>query len=171
MIKQAGNNAGLSRNAWQVLSRAMVLLLLLTHQSWAGSVCLCSPQVTSQSAGCQATQHSISTSKPEEHSESFSSSHCAKEEDGAVASLSEQETAITDSRSSQPTEQVVSCCRAPALHEAEAAYVSSPNQAPAINILPSIYLSNQTNQAPAAFTIHHRHHTRPLYLAFSCLLI
>lgn len=172
MIKratQAGFIKGFSGNAWQVLMKTLVLLLVLNHQAWAGNTCHCNPQIGAQQAGCHAAQHSASmVSVQQEDLRGHSSHHCAEKEKPAI---SDQEKVVNGKHFDQLPQSVKTCCRASSQVEAEAVSVAPPSQTPLINVLPLTNVGAQTKLTPAPFIIHPLHPTRPLYLSFSSLLI
>lgn len=172
MIRQAPQARfinGFSRNAWQALMKTLVLLLVFSHQAWAGNICHCDPQIGAQHAGCHEEQRSTAmASVQQEDLMTYSSHHCAEEEKPVIA---DKEKAVAGKHFNQLPQSVITCCQASSQVEAEAVSAAPPSQAPLINVLPPTNVGAQTNLTPAPFTIHPLHPTRPLYLSFSCLLI
>jgi hypothetical protein len=166
---QAGFINGFSRNSWQALTKALVLLLVFSHQVWAGHICHCNSQTGAHHAGFHAAQHPTSmASVQREDLRIHSSHHCAEEEKPAIA---DKEKAVTGKHFDQLPQSVIACCQGSSQLEVAAVSVSPPSQTPLINVLPPTNVGAQTNLTPAPFTIHPLHPSRPLYLSFSCLLI
>ncbi len=144
----------------RALRWALVLLLLLTQQSWSGIACLCKPRSESQSASQHACSQAAPTSVAETHQGGDTHSSCL----GAGATSQDIEL------NTSPQGAHV-CCQTTQPAEAQGAVVSAPNPVLVENTLPSLNIGAAVVTTPVYFGVHRPPRRRPLYLAFSCLLI
>jgi hypothetical protein len=146
---------------WRALMRGFALLLLLTHQPWAGVICAFTYQDDSH-AGCSAAQRKdITAEARQEVSDSHTSSHCASEE--APVPVAEFDNS---------PQNALACCSGAPQADALAVAVSSPKPMPVENAPPPIHTGAQKNPTPALTgAIHPQRRQRPIYLSLSCWLI
>ncbi|MGH9835182.1 MAG: hypothetical protein ACREBD_15960 [Blastocatellia bacterium] len=159
--QKAQTGTALIHAPWRVLMRASVLLLLFTHQSWAGVFCDCTHQDESQHVCCHTAQHNhIAAEMHQEGLEAEASSHCESEE-----------ATTPDSQFENSQQSATICCYAAPQTDLQGVALTSPNPQTAEESFPLVHINARTIPATAYFNIHPQHHNRPLYLAFSCWLI
>lgn len=143
------------------LMRVTVLLLLFTHQSWAGVICGCTRQDDSQHTCCPTAEHNDTAAEIHQGGlDAPASSHCPSE--GATT---------PDFQFENLPQCATMCCYVAPQTDAQGVTVSSPNPQTVEDTLPLVHINAQTIPEPASFNTHQQHHKRPLYLAFSCWLI
>ncbi len=145
------------RTASRMLACGFVLLLLFTHQSWAGVICNCNHPDESEHACCHRAQHDNPAVETYQEGSDTHSSHCKSREamaPGAQFDYSPQ--------------GVKRCCHSAHEDDAQAVIISSTKQLPVKSALPPVHIGAQTIIAPASIYIHPQRRNRLLYLAFSC---
>ena len=145
------------RAASRALARGSVLLLLFSHQVWAGAVCGCN-HLDGGGHACnrmaRRDNHAIGT-YPEDSG--THSSHCAR-----------PETLAPGAQFDNSTHGVKMCCQSAQNAGEQTVAVSSTKQLPMENLLSPVRTGAQTTVASASVSIHTQRRDRPLYLAFSC---
>lgn len=165
MKRQARTTSGIeifSKSIWRMLLSGVALLLLFTHQSYAGVICRCDHHVGS-AHGCHEASHVSGSASPsvQEESDTHSRHSCAAE--NAVAS---------DTQPVGVSKQSEVCClsRRPVI--AEIVTVSRQDIAPVIfNILPLVLPEAPKTGSPASSGEPDPPRSRLLYLALSCFMI
>ena len=151
-----------SRGAWRSPLRLLALMLLFTHQSWAGAVCFCEYEGKHQHDCSQGAYHCDSSMATQYGDRDVNSSISCPEEEGKPA----QENQLD----SLP-QSVRLCCHSLPPVEVQAVSVSSPIPVPVITTpqLDDFVLPGAV--ASASVKIVYPPRARPLYLTLSCLLI
>lgn len=145
----------------RALTRGIVLLLLLTHQSWAGVFCKCTHQDKSQHTCCSAARRNETAAQMrQEGLVAHAPPHCASEE-----------ATTPDSQFKNLLQSAMKCCSAAPQSDAQGVAVPLPNPPIVKNTLPLVFINGQTPTEPAFFNVHPQRHKRPIYLSLSCLLI
>jgi hypothetical protein len=146
-----------ARTASRALARGFVLLLLFTHQSWAGVICICNRPDASGHACGRRTRHDNPAVEPREEGSDSHSSHCKGRE--AVA---------TGAQFDYSPQGVKRRCQSVQEDGAQAVITSPTKQLPVNNPPAPVYIDAQTTIAPASICVHPQRQNHSLYLAFSC---
>lgn len=158
-----------SRVAWRRLAQGVAILFLLTHQAWAGIICLCQNENDAQQdsqmahACCPAAHHSGSGVSTEEAGESTQTS-CPEE--GALG-IDDQ---CSDGQSGTLLQGAMVCCHETPQAEKNAA-ISLQQPAPVVNTQPLVSHDDQSVSDFIPYKLHQLYRTPPLYLSFCCFLI
>ena len=145
-----------ARTPSRALARGFVLLLLFTHQSWAGVICICNrPDASGQACRRLARRNNPAVETSEEVSDTHSS-HCKGREAMAPGAQFDYSPQGVERR-----------CQSAQEDGAQAAITSPTKQLP-IAISAPVYIDAHTFVAPASIQIHPQRRNRLLYLAFSC---
>jgi hypothetical protein len=166
---QAGFINGLSLNGRLALMKALVLMLVLSNQTWAGNICHCNPQTGAQHASCHEAQQSTSMESEERGGTKTHSWHQRAWKE--MPAIADKDKTVAGECSARLPHGHMTCCHANSRLEIAVINVSPPGQMPLINALALTNLGIRTNPTPAPVTIRPMHSTRPIYLADSCLLI
>lgn len=164
---------------WRKTLPVFVLLLLFTHQTWAGGLCLCKPEGKVSHSGCHTMQlpdQAMDEAPPSGcHTAHFpEQSTQAMPEDATPQSTqhcSETQSLVADAQPEKLAHSTMICCRLQPNTEAQAIPVTAQNQGLIVATLPFNHFGAQSNSAPLPDNFHHPHQKRPLYLSYSCLLI
>lgn len=156
-----------NRSPFQAIWRTIVLLLFVAQQSWAGSACLCDVPDAYQPAECHDSTSPISATNHQQETGQNQSHPCMADKADTAR--------LDESISSEPVSSdwpnlTAMCCQASLQPDAEASYARSQTPSPSIGILPSVFIGPSARPVLTAFATSTTH-SRPLYLAFSCLLI
>jgi hypothetical protein len=146
---------------WRALMRGFVLLLLLTHQPWAGVICAFTYQDDSH-AGCSAAQRNdITTEARQGVPDAHTLSHCASDEGP-----------IPDPQFDNLPQSGLACCSGAPQADAMEVTISSPKPTPVENNPLPVHTGAPKNLTPALTgAIHPQRRQRPIYLSLSCWLI
>jgi hypothetical protein len=146
------------------LAIGVTLSLIASPQAWAGTACLCESQFGRQHSRCQEAHHRDTTVKMQgENTASEPSSSCSCEP-------STQATGVAQVPFQSSPGTV--CCALKPQSEPPASFVQMPSQVGAAPVQSADCLLWPTASGPAhTFNLIRRYSKRPLYLAFSCLLI
>src|SRR5262249_5454689 len=145
-----------SCTASRALARGFVLLLLFTHQSWAGIICLCNRPDASKHACCRLALHNNPAVDTSDGVSDTHSSHCKGREATAPGAQFDYSPLGVEKRCQWSQEDV-----------AQAAITSPTKQLP-VGAPAPVYIDAHTFIAPASIRIHPQRRNRLLYLAFSC---
>ena len=178
-VAQTGIIKAFRQRQWRKLVSVLVLLLLFTHQTWAGGLCFCEPEGKAPNSGCHTM---LPPDKPKAEAP-HSGCHTAHFPGRTTVAMPEVATPQSTHRRSEaepPAAQpeklansTMICCHLQPDAEAQAIPVTARNQGPILTTLPIIHCGAQPNSAPLPDNFHHphQHQKRPLYLSYSCLLI
>ena len=177
-VAQTGIIKAFRQGQGRKLMPVLVLLLLFTHQTWAGGLCLCEPEGKAPHSGCHTMQSPVQSIDEASHSGCHTTHFSdqttqAMPEDATPLSThhcSESESSLADAQPGQLHITMI-CCHLQPDAEAQAIPVTAQNQGLIVATLPFIHFGAQSNSAPLPDNFHHPHQRRPLYLSHSCLLI
>lgn len=154
------------RGAWRVLPRLLALMLLFTHQSWAGAVCFCEHEGEHQH-DCSQVAHHCDSSMAAHHGDW----HGDRDANSSMPCSEEERTLVQgDQLDSLPQSVRLGCHSLPPT-DAQALSVSSPIPVQIVPIQPFNDFSLAGTSAFASTKVVYPPHSRPLYLTLSCLLI
>ena len=158
-----------SRTTWRRLAQGVAILLLLTHQAWAGVVCICQHNDGLQQAAqmahvCSAARHHSDVRA--EHTGEVADSSAAYSEEGAPGT----DDRCSGNQSCTLLQGAMVCC--PDVPQAEQnATISLQKPAPVISNRSLVSIKGQSVPVFIHYNFHQLYRTQPLYLSFSCFLI
>lgn len=170
-VAQTGIIKAFRQRQWRKLVSVLVLLLLFTHQTWAGSLCFCEPEGKAPNSGCHTMlppdQPRVESPHPGCHTAAML--EVATPQHRRL----EAEPPVADAQLGNMANSTMICCHLQPDAEAQTISVTAANQRPILATLPIIHCGAQPNSAPLPDNFHHphQHQKRPLYLSYSCLLI
>ena len=179
-VAQTGIIKAFRQRRWRKLVSVLVLLLLFTHQTWAGSLCFCEPEGKAPNSGCHTMlppdQPRVESPHSGCHTAHFpGQTTTATPEVATPQSTHHRSEAGPPAADAQPEKLANStmiCCHLQPDAEAQGIPITAHNQqGPILATLPIIHWGAQPNSAPLPDNFHHPHQKRPLYLSYSCLLI
>ena len=163
---KAGFTFNVSRINWRALMRGSLLLLLFTHQSWAGIVCHCALQGSAQNDSQHQCHHAAHLSKSTLGTEQEVLA------DHHSTSCSGESTAIPNGGiETSPQGATVCCCHATPSAEVQAVSVLSQSDVPGDSTPPLISFGALRTSTSEYIGLHQPLHSRPLYLTLSSFLI
>lgn len=145
------------RAASRALTRGFVLLLLFSHQAWAGAICGCNCLDGGGHACRRLARRDNPAVETYQEGSGTHSSNCAS-----------LETLASGAQFDNSTHGVKVCCHSAQGAGAQTVAVSSMKQLPMEKLLSPVRIDAQTTVAPVSVYIHPQRRDRPLYLAFSC---
>jgi hypothetical protein len=154
--QKARIRATFARSASRALAHGFALLLLFTHQSWAGIICICNRQDASGHACCRLARHDNPAVETSEDVSDTHSSHCKGREAMAPGAQFDYSPQGVERR-----------CQSAQEDGAQVAITSPTKQLPVATPAP-VYIDAHTFIAPASIHIHPQRRNRLLHLAFSC---
>lgn len=183
LIKQAaqtGTSKVFRQRRGRKLMPVLVLLLLFTHQTWAGGLCLCESEGKASHVSCHTTQAPDQPKAEDSHSSchtgQFPAQTAAELQEPVTPQskhhCSEAELLVADAQPGKLANGMMTCCHLQPDAEAQATPVTVHNQQGLVlATLPFTHFGAQPDSAPLPDNFHHPHQKRPLYLSYSCLLI
>jgi hypothetical protein len=145
-----------ARTASLALARGFALLLLFTHQSWAGVICICERQDAPGHACYRLARHDNPAVETSEELSDTHSSHCKGREAMSPGAQFDYSPQGVERR-----------CQSAQEDGAQAPITSPTKQLPIATPAP-VYIDAHTFIAAASIRIHPQRRNRLLYLAFSC---
>jgi hypothetical protein len=143
--------------ASRALAHGFALLLLFTHQSWAGDICICNRPDASGHACCRLARHDNAAVETSDEGSDTHSAQCKSREAMAPSAQFDYSPQGVKRR-----------CQSAQEVGAQEVITSSTKQLPVKTPLAPVYIGAQTFIALAYIYIHPQRRNRLLYLAFSC---
>ena len=158
---QPGTIRVVRQRRWRKLVPVLVLFLLFTDQTWACVLWRCQPEGLVPPSSCHPP-HS-----PEQSKQTMPGVAAPQ----STQQCSETQSLVADAHSEKCAHSAMICWRMQRNTEAQAISVTSQNAGLIVAILTFNHSGSQLNSEPLPDHFHRSHQQRPLYLAYSCLLI
>jgi hypothetical protein len=141
-----------------MLLQGTLLLLLFTHQAWAGIIFHCAHESESQHVCCQTAHHSEHTAGTDAHT--LSSAPCSDESEPP-----------SDGHRRIAPQGEEGCCYLSSQAEAQTVAISLLNPVPVEDVAPVFDVTGLKTSMIECVCVSKRRRSRPLYLTHSSLLI